>query len=79
MRQAIYLSKLNPSSEFFRDILYTLTNVNNRNNRKRCEIYSKLRIKTKEQRRWRRSDDFIVNLQCILHIFLVFLWLTINR
>ena len=44
--------------------------VNNRNTRKKCEICSKLTIKTPERR---RSGVFIVNFEHILHHFLVFL------
>ena len=42
-------------------------NVNNRNIRNGCEIFSKLTIKTSERRQWRRSGFlFILN---IFHIF----------
>ena len=54
-----------------------LFKVNNKNNRKRCEICSKLTIKTTE-RHWRRSDVFIVNSEHISLLFLVFLLLTLN-
>ena len=37
--------------------------VNNRNTRKRCEICSKLTIKTLKRRHWRRSGVFIVNFK----------------
>ena len=40
----------------------------NRNTRKRCEVYSKLSLKTSEPRHQRHSDVFIVNLN-IFHIF----------
>ena len=53
--------------------------VNNRNTRKRCEICSKLTIKTPERRHWRRSDVFIVNSEYISHLFLQFLFLTLNK
>ena len=53
--------------------------VNNRNTRKRCEICSKLTIKTPEQRQWRRSGVFIVNFEHISHLALVFLLLTLSR
>ena len=53
--------------------------VNNRNTRTRCEICSKLTIKTPERRYWRRSDVFIVNFEHITHLVLVFLLLTLNR
>ena len=52
-----------------------LLKVNNRNSRKKCEICSKLTIKTPE----RRSGVFIVNFEHILHIFLLFLLLTLNK
>ena len=51
-----------------------LLKVNNRNTRKRREIYSKLKIKT--------PDDvavFIVNFEHVSHPFLVFLLLTLSR
>ena len=53
--------------------------VNNRNNRTRCEICSKLTIKTPERRHWRRSDVFIVNSEQISHLVLVFLLITFSR
>ena len=40
----------------------------NRNTRKRYEICSELTIKTPERRQWRRSGDFVVNFEHILHI-----------
>ena len=46
--------------------------VNNRNNRKRSEIISKLTIKTSEQSHWRRFGVFIVNFEHISHLFSVF-------
>ena len=45
----------------------------------RSEICSKLTIKTPERRQWRRSGVFIVNSKHILHIFLVFLILNLNK
>ena len=42
----------------------------------RCEICSKLTIKTPEQ--WRRSGVFIVKFEHISHLLLVFLLLTLN-
>ena len=44
-----------------------------------CEVFSKLTIKTPEPSRWRRSGVFIVNFENILHLFLVFLSLTLNK
>ena len=55
-----------------------LSKVINTNNTKRCEICSKLTIKTPERRQWRHSDVFIVNSEHISHIFSVFLLLTLK-
>ena len=44
------------------------------NTRTRCEICSKLTIKTPERRQWRRSGVFIVNFEHISHLVLVFLY-----
>ena len=54
--------------------IYLLKN-NNRNTRTRCEICSKLTIKTSE-RRW--PGVFIVNFEHISHLVMVFLLLTLN-
>ena len=63
---------------FITTTLY-LVKFNNRNTRKRCEICSKLTIKTPERRHWRRAGVFI-NFQHILHLsLLVFLLLTLNK
>ena len=53
--------------------------VNNRNTRTRCEICSKLTIKTPERRYWCRSGVFIVYFEHISHLVLVFLLLTLTR
>ena len=53
--------------------------VNNRKTRNRCEICSKLTIKTSERRQWHRSGTFIVNFEHISHLFLVFPLLTLNK
>ena len=55
-----------------------LLKVNNKSTRIRCEICSKLTIKTPEQRQWRRSSVFIVNFEYILHLLLAFLFLNLN-
>ena len=55
-----------------------LLKVNNRNTKTRCEICSKLTIKTPERRKWRRSGVFVVNLEHISHLVAVFLLLTLN-
>ena len=50
--------------------------VYNRNTRTRCEICSKLTIKTPERRQWCRSGVVIVNFEHISNLVLVFLLLT---
>ena len=59
-----------------------LFKVNNRNTKARCEICSKLTIKTPERRHWRCSGFFIVNFEHISHnangAVLVSLLLTLN-
>ena len=52
---------------------------NNRNTRKRCEIYSKLTIKTQERRQRRRTVVFIISFVHILYIFLVFLLFSFEK
>ena len=56
-----------------------LFKVNNKNTRTRCEICSKLTVKTPERRHCRRSGVFIVNFEHISHFVLVFLLLTLSR
>ena len=51
---------------------YYLFKVNNRNTKKRYEICSKLAIKTSERCQWRSFSFFIVNLEHISHLFLMF-------
>ena len=53
--------------------------VSNRNTRTRCEICSKLTIKTPERLQWRHSDVFIVNFEHISDLALVFLLLTLSK
>ena len=55
-----------------------LPKFKNRNVRTSCEICSKFTIKTPERRQWRRSGVFIVNIEHISHLFLMFLLLTLN-
>ena len=50
--------------------------VNNRNTKPRCQICSKLTIKTPKRRHWCRSGVFIVNFEHVSHLALVFLLLT---
>ena len=44
-----------------------------------CQIWQKLTMKTPERRHFRRSDIFTVNFEHILHLFLVFLFLTFEQ
>ena len=46
-----------------------LFKVNKRSNKKICEIFSELTIKTTERRHWRRSGVFIVNFEHVSHLF----------
>ena len=55
-----------------------LLKVNNRNTRPRCEICSKLTIKT-DRRHRSRFGVFIVNFEYISQLVLVFLLLTLSR
>ena len=56
-----------------------LLKVNNRDTRARCEICSKLTIKTLERRYWRCYGVFIVNFEHTSHLVLVFLLLTLSK
>ena len=47
--------------------------------KKKCEISSKLTIKTLDRRQSRRSGAFNVNFQHISHLFLLFLLLALNK
>ena len=47
--------------------------------KKRCEICSKLTIKTPERRQWRPSGIFIANSEHISLLFLVFLLLNLSK
>ena len=62
----------------FSAIIY-LFKVNSENTRKRCEIFSKLTIKTLERRHWRRSGVFIVNFEHVSLLFLLLLLLTLSK
>ena len=53
--------------------------VSNRNTRIRCEICSKLTIKTPKRRYRGRSGVFIVNFKHISHLLPEFLLLTLSR
>ena len=52
-----------------------LLKVNNGNTKTMCEICSKLIIKTPEQRRWRHSLVFIININIFHTLFCFLCWL----
>ena len=56
--------------------IFKVNNTNTRTMRKTC---SELTIKTPEQCQWCHSHILIVNFEHILHLVLVFLFLTLNR
>ena len=49
------------------------------NTRKKCEICSKLPIKTPKRRQWRGSGVFIVNFNHTSHFFSAVSFVTLNR
>ena len=53
--------------------------VSYRNTRTRCEICSKLTIKTQERRQWHGFGVFDVNFEHILQLVLVFLLINIEH
>ena len=53
--------------------------VDNSNTRTRCEICSKLTIKTLKRRHWHHYGVFNDNFEHISHLVLVFLLLTLSR
>ena len=71
------------SAEYWKALRYPANNylikVNNRSTKERCEIVSKLTIKTPKWRHWRHCGVFMVNFQPISHLFLVLLLLTLRR
>ena len=70
--QELFIAKLNTYGFSF-PVGSFMFKVNNRNTRIRCEIYSKLTIKTPQRRHWCRSGVFIVNFEHISHLNLVLL------
>ena len=57
----------------------TGSNVAIESTRTRCEIYSKLTVKTPERRQLHCSGVFIVNFEHISHLVLVSLLLTLSK
>ena len=55
-----------------------LLKANNRSTRTKCEMFSKLTVKTLQRRHWHRSGVFIANFEHISYLALVFLLLTLN-
>ena len=72
------LSFVNQSIDLYCNYMFKV-NKKNKKNRTKCEICSKLTIKTPDQRNWRRSGVFIVNFEHISQLILVFLLLTLSR
>ena len=58
-------------------VIYLLKVVNT-NTRTRCEIFSKLTIKTPERRHWHHSGVLIVNFENISHLVIVLLLFTLK-
>ena len=56
-----------------------LLRINDRNTTTRCQICSKLTIKTPKGRQWRRSSVFMVSFEHVSQLALVFLLLTLNK
>ena len=73
----VVFSRIFSSVSYFPTGNYLL-NVNNRNSRTRCEVCSKLTIKTSERLQCRRFVIFIVYFEHISDLVLVFLLLTLN-
>ena len=69
---SVKMATMNPAGIY-------LLKGNNKNTRTKCEICSKLTIKTPERPYWRRAVVFIVNFEHISNIALVFLLLTLSR
>ena len=74
----IYSRTIGPTSWLHLPVRIYLLKLHKRNTRIKCDICSKLTIKTLARRQWRRSEVFIVNFEHILHLTLVFLFLTLN-
>ena len=72
------LSFVNQSIDLYCNYMFKV-NKKNKKNRTKCEICSKLTIKTPDQRNWRRSGVFIVNFEHISQLILVFLSLPLSR
>ena len=71
--------KISPFVFCYTVCILELVKVNNRNTKTRCEICSKLTIKTLERRQLCYSGVFIVNFRYILHVVLVFLLLNLSK
>ena len=66
------------SPEFHIPVGIYLLKVSNKINRTRCDICSKLTIKTPERSQCRCSGVFIVNFEHISQLVVVYLLLTLN-
>ena len=63
---------------YMNEIEYNYINNRNKNNRKKCEIFSKLKMKTQERRQLHLSGVFIFNFEHVSLLFLEFLLLNLN-
>ena len=68
---SIYLVKLNNRNTRTISADNYMFKINNKNTRTKCEICSKVTIKTPERRRRRRSAVFIVNFAHISHLVFI--------
>ena len=71
------IAKASDFPKYFPTGIYLLK-VNNRNTSTRCEIFSKLTIKTPKRRHWRRFGVFFVNFEQSSHFVIVLLLITLN-
>ena len=81
LQEQINQELLNAKVEIIQAVILAgiyLLKVNNRNTRTRCEICSKLTIKTSERCKWHLSGIFTLNFEHISHLALVFLLATLN-
>ena len=64
----VYMKGLNPTRRHYQAGNYMLK-INNRNTRARCEICSKITIKTPELCQWRHSGCIDFSFKNMLHMF----------
>ena len=74
-----YQNKRNKQMTLVSLLSIYLFKVTNRRTKKSCEICSKSTVSSRERGQWGRSGVFIVNFNWVSNLFLVFLFLTLNR